>query len=92
LHHPQRQPPGELIRCRPPDIPFWLARSGKGLGHQGRLADARLALDPDHRSLAVAEGLDGGMEDRELLSAAHPLRRPADRPHDSNVRRQGVVI
>jgi hypothetical protein len=37
------------------------------LVHQGRLADAGLALDPDHRALSAAEGVATSTEDRELL-------------------------
>ena len=84
-HHPQRQPLGELIRHPPPDVPPRVAVRGQGLGHQGRLADAGLALDPDHRSLTTAKGLDTSTQDRQLLRAANPLRRPANRPHGSNV-------
>ena len=73
MHYPQGQPRDELVRSGPPDVPSWLARRGQGLGHQGRLADARLALDPDHCSLAPAEGLDGGTENRKLMLTANPL-------------------
>ena len=77
-HHAQRQPLGQLACDPPPDIPPRGAACRQGLGDQRRLADARLALDPDHRSLTTAEGLDTSTEDRELLAAAHPLRRPVD--------------
>lgn len=36
-------------------------------------------------ALTAAEGLDAGAEDRELLLAADPLRRPVNRPHASKV-------
>ena len=48
-------------------------------------ADARLALNPDHRSLVTTESLHTVPEDRELLAAVHPLRRPVDGPHSGNV-------
>jgi hypothetical protein len=72
LHNPQRQP-GELVRtAAPPDIPSGLACCGQGLGHQGRLSDARLALDPDNRSLATAEGLHGSTQNYKLIFATYP--------------------
>src|SRR6185312_13610351 len=46
---------------------------------------ARLALDPDHRSLVTAERLHTVPQSRQLLAAAHPLRRPVDGPHGTNV-------
>jgi hypothetical protein len=73
LHHPQRQP-RELVRAGPPDVIPRLARLGQGLGHERRLADAWLALDPDHRSLTPAESLDAGAENFELIFATNPLR------------------
>ena len=71
-HHAQRQPLGELVRHPPPDVPPQLAHCRQGLGDQRRLADAGLALDPDHRSLVTAESLDAGTEDRELLRRGPP--------------------
>ena len=59
--------------------------SGQGLDDQGRLPDAGFALDPNHRSLVTAEGLDTSTKGRELLPAAHPLRRPVNGPHPRNV-------
>jgi len=85
LHHAQRQPLAELVRHPPPDVPPQLAHAGQGLGNQSRLADARLARNPDHRSLVTTESLHAVPEDRELLAAVHPLRRPVDGPHSSNV-------
>ena len=79
LHHPQRKP-GELVSSTPSNIPSGLVRYRQGLGHQGRLADAGFALDPDNRSLAAAERFHGSAENPELMLAANPLRRP-DRPH-----------
>ncbi len=84
-HHAQRQPLGELARDPPPDIPPRIDACRQGLGDQRRLADAGLALDPDHRPLTTAEGLDTGTEDRELLLAAHPVRSPVNRPHASKL-------
>jgi hypothetical protein len=84
-HHAQRQPLGELVCDPPADVPIQPARSRQGLGDQGRLADAGLALDPDRRSPAGAQSLDAGTEGRELLAAVHPLRRPVDGPHGCNV-------
>ena len=84
-HHAQWQPLGELA-CNPPsDVPPRGAACRQGLGDQGRLADAGFALDPDHRPFTSPEGLDTGTEDREFLPAAHPLRRPVNGPHASNV-------
>jgi hypothetical protein len=83
LHNPQRQP-GELVRtAAPPDIPSGLACCGQGLGHQGRLSDARLALDPDNRSLATAEGLHGSTQNYKLIFATYPSRGPV-LPHARN--------
>ena len=45
----------------------------------------QLALDPDHFSLTTAKGLDTRTQDRQLLFAANPLRRSANRPHDGSV-------
>jgi hypothetical protein len=67
-HYPQRQLLDKRVRQPPSDIPPGLAYCRQGLGHQGRLADARLALDPDHRSLVTAERLHAAAEGRELLA------------------------
>jgi hypothetical protein len=67
LHHPQREPPGELVRPAPPNIPPGLARSRQGLGDQRRLADARLTLDPEHGSLTAAQGLHARTQDGKLV-------------------------
>src|SRR6266567_3670213 len=83
-HHAQRQPLGELARGPPPDVRS-LPAARQGLGDQRRLADARFALDPDHRAFPAPESLDASTEDRELLLAAHPLRGAVYGPHASNV-------
>ena len=80
MHHPQGQLSGELVGSGPPHVPLWLACHGQGLGHQGRLANARLALDPDHGSLTTAEGLGSSMENRELMLTANPPCG-TNRPH-----------
>ena len=64
LHHPQRQALGEPIRDSPPDTPAGIACCCKGLGDKGRLADAGLALDPHHRSLAAAYRLQASAQRR----------------------------
>jgi hypothetical protein len=46
----------------------------------------RFTLNPHHRALTASENLGASTEDRELLLAAHPLGRPVNGPHVSNVR------
>ena len=58
----------------PSRYPPPLAHCGEGLGHQGRLADAGLALDPDRRSLTASEGIDSSTENRELVPTTNPVR------------------
>ena len=91
LPPPQRHALEELVGQPPADVPPRLGRSRQALGDQGRLADAGLALDPDHRSLAAAEGIGRSVEGCELVPAAYPLRRPVDRPHGSNIRRMPIL-
>ena len=76
-HHPQRQLLGQPAGHTPPDIPPRVAPCDQRLSHQRRLADAGLALDPDDPSLTTTKRLDTSTQNRELLFAAHPLRRPA---------------
>jgi hypothetical protein len=82
---PAFQPFSELAGAPPPDIPSRGAACRQRLGDQRRLTDAGLALDPDHRAFTALESLYASTEDRELLPAAHPLRRPVNGPHASNV-------
>ena len=89
---PEREPQGQLVGDRPPDVAAGPAGPPHTVGEQGRLADPGLPVEPDGAAPATSDGIDGVAEHTEFVLPADEGTRRAHAKSLVDRRRAGTRL